>query len=276
MRLVGCDLAIGGNVPQGAGLSSSASLEVALGLTYSSIANETLTSKDNALNGQHAENHFVGCNCGIMDQLISAQGVKDKALLIDCRSLESELIDIPENLSVMIINSNVKRGLVDSEYNTRREQCEQAAKYFDVPALRDVGWEQFKAHEKSLGSMVAKRTKHVLTENYRTKLAAKALANNDIAKLSFLMAESHQSMKNDFEVTVPAIDFLVDIISERLGERGGVRMTGGGFGGCVVALMPRELVTEITQLIEAKYTEKTTLKAVVFVCVASQGAEVIL
>lgn len=276
LNLVGCDLTIGGNVPQGAGLSSSASLEVALGLTYSSLANEPLSSKDNALNGQHAENHFVGCNCGIMDQLISAQGEEGKALLIDCRSLDSELMSIPENLSVMIINSNVKRGLVDSEYNTRREQCEQAAKYFGVPALRDVSWNQFKANVKELDPVVAKRTKHVITENYRTKVAAKALADNDISKLSFLMAESHQSMKSDFEITVPPIDFLVDIISNRLGERGGVRMTGGGFGGCVVALMPSELVTEITELIEEKYTNETTLKADVFVCIASQGAEVIL
>lgn len=276
LNLVGCDLVIGGNVPQGAGLSSSASLEIALGLTFSSLANEYITTKDNALIGQDAENNFVGCNCGIMDQLISAQGVKNKALLIDCRSLESELVTIPENLSVMIINSNVKRGLVDSEYNNRRNQCEEAAKYFGVPALRDVHWDQFKANKDALGSIVAKRTKHVLTENYRTKAAAKALADNDLASLSFLMAESHQSMKDDFEITVPEINYLVDIISERLGNRGGVRMTGGGFGGCVVALMPSEFVTEITELVEIKYTEKTKLKADIFVCLASQGAEVIL
>ena len=276
LNLVGCDLVIGGNVPQGAGLSSSASLEIALGLTFSSLANEYITTKDNALIGQDAENNFVGCNCGIMDQLISAQGVKNKALLIDCRSLESELVTIPENLSVMIINSNVKRGLVDSEYNNRRNQCEEAAKYFGVPALRDVHWDQFKANKDALGSIFAKRTKHVLTENYRTKAAAKALADNDLASLSFLMAESHQSMKDDFEITVPEINYLVDIISERLGNRGGVRMTGGGFGGCVVALMPSEFVTEITELVEIKYTEKTKLKADIFVCLASQGAEVIL
>lgn len=276
LNLVGCDLVIGGNVPQGAGLSSSASLEIALGLTFSSLANEYITTKDNALIGQDAENNFVGCNCGIMDQLISAQGVKNKALLIDCRSLESELVTIPENLSVMIINSNVKRGLVDSEYNNRRNQCEEAAKYFGVPALRDVHWDQFKANKDALGSIVAKRTKHVLTENYRTKAAAKALADNDLASLSFLMAESHQSMKDDFEITVPEINYLVDIISERLGNRGGVRMTGGGFGGCVVALMPSEFVTQITELVEIKYTEKTKLKADIFVCLASQGAEVIL
>lgn len=275
LNLVGCDLVIGGNLPQGAGLSSSASLEVALGLAYSSLANEYISAKDNALCGQYAENNFVGCKCGIMDQLISAQGVKNKALLIDCRSLDSELVSIPESLSIVIINSNVKRGLVDSEYNIRRSQCEEAAKYFGVPTLRDVDWEQFKANEDGLGFILAKRARHVLTENYRTKVAAKALADNDIARLSFLMAESHQSMKDDFQVTVPEIDYLVDIISDRLGSRGGVRITGGGFGGCVVALVPSDLVNEIAELVEKKYTKKTTLKPDVFVCVASQGAEVI-
>ena len=165
---------------------------------------------------------------------------------------------------------------IRDRYNNRRNQCEEAAKYFGVPALRDVHWDQFKANKDALGSIVAKRTKHVLTENYRTKAAAKALADNDLGSLSFLMAESHQSMKDDFEITVPEINYLVDIISERLGNRGGVRMTGGGFGGCVVALMPSEFVTEITELVEIKYTEKTKLKADIFVCVASQGAEVIL
>lgn len=279
LNLIGCDLAIGGNVPQGAGLSSSASLEVVLGLTYSSLANEPLSSKENALNGQHAENHFVGCNCGIMDQLISAQGVKDKALLIDCRSLESKTVNIPQNLSVMIINSNVKRGLVDSEYNIRRQQCEQAAKALDIKALRDISWSELFEKEKYLlvqtNADVVKRAKHIVSENERTVLASQALADNNVAALSRLMAQSHSSMKNDFEITVPAIDYLVDIIATELGEQGGVRMTGGGFGGCVVALVPHNLVDEITQLIENNYANKTGLLADIFVCKASQGAEVL-
>lgn len=275
VTLVGCEIAVGGNIPQGTGLSSSASLEVVLGLAYSSLSEQALSSQENALNGQHAENNFVGCNCGIMDQLISAQGVVDKALLIDCRSLTNELVDIPENLSVMIINSMVKRGLVDSEYNTRRQQCEQAAEYFNVSALRDVDIERFNSCSSALEPIVAKRARHVITENSRTQLAAKALSEKNISTLSKLMAESHQSMKNDFEITVPEIDYLVGIIADFLGERGGVRMTGGGFGGCVVALVPNELVNDVKAIIEKKYYQQTALTADIFVCRASQGAEAI-
>lgn len=271
--LRGCDLAISGNVPQGVGLSSSASLEVALGLAYSTIAGAELSPKDNALNGQHAENLFVGCNCGIMDQLISAEGQQGHAVLIDCRSLQSQAVSLPENMAVMIINSNVKRGLVGSEYNTRRQQCEQAAAVFGVPALRDVSWQQFLAGESKLDPVVAKRARHVISENDRTELAATAMNAGDIAKISQLMAESHRSMKDDFEITVPAIDTLVEILSAELGQRGGVRMTGGGFGGCVVALVPEGDVAHLTALVNQQYPAKTGLNADIFVCTPSQGAE---
>lgn len=272
-QLQGCDLAISGNVPQGVGLSSSASLEVALGLAYSTIAGVDLSPKDNALNGQHAENHFVGCNCGIMDQLISAEGQQGHAVLIDCRSLQSKAVSLPANMAVMIINSNVKRGLVGSEYNTRRKQCEQAAAAFGVPALRDVSWQQFLAGESKLEPLVAKRARHVISENDRTELAADAMNAGDIARISQLMAASHRSMKDDFEITVPAIDTLVEIVGNELGERGGVRMTGGGFGGCVVALVPENDVAQLTALVNREYPARTGLKADIFVCTPSQGAE---
>lgn len=272
-QLQGCDLAISGNVPQGVGLSSSASLEVALGLAYSTIAGVELSPKDNALNGQHAENHFVGCNCGIMDQLISAEGQQGHAVLIDCRSLQSKAVSLPANMAVMIINSNVKRGLVGSEYNTRRKQCEQAAAAFGVPALRDVSWQQFVAGESKLEPLVAKRARHVISENDRTELAADAMNAGDIARISQLMAASHRSMKDDFEITVPAIDTLVEIVGNELGERGGVRMTGGGFGGCVVALVPENDVAQLTALVNREYPARTGLKADIFVCTPSQGAE---
>ncbi len=272
-QLQGCDLAISGNVPQGVGLSSSASLEVALGLAYSTIAGVDLSPKDNALNGQHAENHFVGCNCGIMDQLISAEGQQGHAVLIDCRSLQSKAVSLPANMAVMIINSNVKRGLVGSEYNTRRKQCEQAAAAFGVPALRDVSWQQFVAGESKLEPLVAKRARHVISENDRTELAADAMNAGDIARISQLMAASHRSMKDDFEITVSAIDTLVEIVGNELGERGGVRMTGGGFGGCVVALVPENDVAQLTALVNREYPARTGLKADIFVCTPSQGAE---
>lgn len=271
--LKGCDLAISGNVPQGVGLSSSASLEVALGLAYSTIAGIELSSRDNALNGQHAENTFVGCNCGIMDQLISAQGQQGHAVLIDCRSLDSKAVPLPAGLAVMIINSNVKRGLVDSEYNTRRQQCEAAAATFGVKALRDLSPELLQSRIGELDPLVAKRARHVVTENARTEQAAVALAQGDIARLSQLMAQSHLSMRDDFEITVPAIDYLVELVGAELGQTGGVRMTGGGFGGCVVALVPEAQVEPIKALIAANYAAKTGLTADVFVCTASQGAE---
>jgi len=279
LSLVGCELAISGNIPQGAGLSSSASLEVSLGLAFSTLAKLLLSSKANALNGQAAENNFVGCNCGIMDQLISAEGEADKALLIDCRTLETQAIAMPAGISVMIINSNVERGLVDSAYNERRQQCEQAAAFFQVDALRDVDWQHYLTHEQQLIAQcsleVAKRAKHVISENERTVKAASCLSNNDIEQLSRLMALSHQSMRDDFDITINEIDCLVEMIAACLGSEGGVRMTGGGFGGCVVALVPDNLVTSVTATIEELYPLKTQLHADIYVCTAHTGATVL-
>ena len=268
----GMDLTVSGNVPQGAGLSSSAALEVVIGQMCKVLWQLPLTQQEIALNGQWAENHFVGCNCGIMDQLISAEGKADHALLIDCRSLETQAVKMPENMAVMIINSNKKRGLVDSEYNTRRAQCEEAAEFFGVKALRDVSLETLMAHYLDLDSVVAHRARHVITENLRTQEAAIALSQGDMVTLSHLMAESHASMRDDFEITVPEIDALVSMIAEVLGEQGGVRMTGGGFGGCVVAVMPPELVAEVKAAVEARYESETGLKETIYVCQAMSGA----
>ncbi len=207
-----------------------------------------------------------------MDQLISAEGKADHALLIDCRSLETQAVKMPENMAVMIINSNKKRGLVDSEYNTRRAQCEEAAEFFGVKALRDVSLETLMAHYLDLDSVVAHRARHVITENLRTQEAAIALSQGDMVTLSHLMAESHASMRDDFEITVPEIDALVSMIAEVLGEQGGVRMTGGGFGGCVVAVMPPELVAEVKAAVEARYESETGLKETIYVCQAMSGA----
>ena len=156
---------------------------------------------------------------------------------------------MPENMSVVIINSNKKRGLVDSEYNTRREQCEEAARIFGVKALRDVTIEQFNAKASELDELVAKRARHVISENDRTVEAADALRNHDMKRIGELMAQSHASMRDDFEITVKEIDTLVEIVKQVIGEQGGVRMTGGGFGGCIVAVMPPELVEPVNCLL---------------------------
>lgn len=268
----GANLAIAGNVPQGAGLSSSASLEVAIGETFRGLYNLSLTKAEVALNGQEAENQFVGCQCGIMDQMVSACGSQFNALLLDCRSLETELISMPENLAVMIINSNVKRGLVDSEYNTRRLQCEEAASTLGLKALRDVSLAKLQSNKDQLPEVVYRRAHHVVSDSERTILAAQALRKNDVVQLSRLMAESHISMREDFEITVPPIDFIVKILTEYLGDNGGVRMTGGGFGGCIVALMPYDMVESAKELIAESYQAETGYKETIYICSASDGA----
>ncbi|TGA69082.1 galactokinase [Aliivibrio fischeri] len=272
----GADISVSGNVPQGAGLSSSAALEVVIGQTFKELYNLNISQAEIALNGQQAENEFVGCNCGIMDQMISAEGNENHAMLLDCRSLETTAVSMPEDMSVVIINSNKKRGLVDSEYNTRREQCEEAARIFGVKALRDVTIEEFNAKAHELDEMVAKRARHVITENDRTEEAAKVLASGDMKRMAVLMAESHVSMRDDFEITVSEVDTLVDIVKNVIGAEGGVRMTGGGFGGCIVALVPPMLVDEVKAAVEELYEAKTGLKESIYVCQATNGAGLVL
>ncbi|MWN89740.1 galactokinase [Gilliamella sp. Pra-s65] len=271
----GVDLAISGNIPQGAGLSSSASLEVAVAKMFQILYDLPLDGTQLALIGQEAENQFVGCNCGIMDQLISALGKAQHALLIDCRSLEVKPVSIPKNFAVVIINSNIKRGLVDSEYNTRRKQCEAAAKVLGVKALRDASLDDLKQIESTLDPIVYKRARHVITENERTTKAAQALVNGDYTLLSNLMAQSHNSMRDDFEITVPAIDYLVEIIHNVIGEQGGVRMTGGGFGGCVVALVSKDKIDDVKAIVNHNYAKKFGIKEDFYICHPSEGANVI-
>ncbi len=270
----GADMVISGNVPQGAGLSSSASLEVAVGQALKSLYDLDIDGVQLALNGQEAENQFVGCNCGIMDQLISALGKENHALLIDCRSLETKAVSMPVDASVVIINSNVKRGLVDSEYNTRRKQCEEAARFFGVKALRDVNIDQFTAQEAGLDPLTARRARHVITENSRTEAAAIALSHGDLKTMGVLMADSHASMRDDFEITVPPVDTLVEIVKSVIGDEGGVRMTGGGFGGCIVALIPSDLVEKVRKAVAHQYHAQTGYKETFYVCQASEGASI--
>lgn len=271
----GADLVISGDVPQGAGLSSSASLEVATAQFFNALYSLNISPTEMAKIGQQAENQFVGCNCGIMDQLISAQGQADHALLIDCRSLATQAVAMPAGIAVVIINSNVQRGLVGSEYNTRRRQCEEAARFFGVPALRDVDLATFAAKASGLDPVVAQRARHIITDSQRAIDLSGALKDGDLARIGVLMADSHASMRDDFAITVPPVDALVEIVKAVLGEQGGVRMTGGGFGGCVVALMPDELVEPVRSAVNDKYLAASGLNAAIYVCHASAGAGVI-
>ena len=272
-QLQGVDIAVSGDIPQSTGLSSSASFEVLIGQTFKELCALEISQSEIALVGQQAENEFVGCNCGIMDQLISAEGKEDHALLIDCRSLETKAIKIPEGTAVVIINSNRQRGLlVESEYNTRRQQCEQAASSLGVTALRDASLELLTKHTPRLDETVVKRARHVISENNRTLKAAEVLQAGDLKRMGELMDQSHKSMRDDFEITVKEVDTLVDIVKSAIGERGGVRMTGGGFGGCVVALAPNDLVDNIKEAVIEKYEAATGLKEDIFVCQIKDGA----
>lgn len=268
----GANLVVTGNVPQGAGLSSSASFEIAILKALSALYELPLDGVQAALLGQKAENTFVGCSCGIMDQLVSAMGHEGSAMLLDCQSLAIEHSPLPSSHQIVIINSNVKRGLVDSEYNLRREQCEQGASLLSVPSLREATIEMLETAKPHMPEVVYRRARHIITENARTLSASEALKVGDITTVSEAMAESHVSMRDDFEITVPPIDYLVEIIGEVLGETGGVRMTGGGFGGCVVALVPTDSVDAVKQVVADKYFDETGYKADIYVCTATQGA----
>lgn len=270
----GVDMVISGNVPQGAGLSSSASLEVAIGTAIQQLWGLPLTPVEIALNGQEAENQFVGCNCGIMDQMISALGQQDHALLLDCQTLETTPVAMPDDMAVLIVNSNFRRSLVGSEYNTRRRQCQQGAEFFNKSSLREVSLEEFDAQHKQMDPVVAQRVRHILTENQRTLAATEALSQGDLSRLGELMAQSHISMRDDFEITVPQIDLLVALLQSAIGAKGGARMTGGGFGGCVVALLPRDQVERVKTEIAGKYQAQTGISETYYLCKASQGAGV--
>lgn len=273
LPLQGMDLALAGDVPQGAGLSSSASLEVAVTQVFKTLQGfQDLSPTDMALIAQRAENLFVGCNCGIMDQLVSARGEAGSALLIDCRSHDTRAVPVPSDLAVMIVHSRVRRGLVGSEYNTRRQQCEAVAKHFGIKALRDLSLDSLVAEAGQLDATVLRRARHIVTENQRTLDAAEALAAGDLARMGVLMAASHDSMRDDFEITTPAVDQLVEILQAAIGTQGGARMTGGGFGGCAVALMPLQAVAAVRRAVERNYRAPMGEAGTVYVCQASAGA----
>ncbi|MBQ4846682.1 galactokinase [Pseudoalteromonas sp. MMG005] len=270
-NISGVDMVIYGDVPQGAGLSSSAALEVSIVSSFDQLYSLHLSDTDIALIAQQAENQFVGCQCGIMDQLISTNAKEGKASLIDCRSMQTKYVSLPDNFSLLIVNSNRKRGLVDSKYNERRAQCEQAANKLGLSALRDISLADFNRQQHILDPIIAKRARHVISENERVIEFVEAMADQDIHSMQRLMKQSHESMRDDFENTVPEIDSLVNIIKSEIGDKGGVRMTGGGFGGCVIALLPTDYVDWITSVINSKYMTTTGLIPTIFVCSAVQG-----
>lgn len=268
----GLDVVTLGDIPQGAGLSSSASFCVAFATAVNDMMGFGLSATEIALLCQAAENEFVGCNCGIMDQLISAAGREQHALLIDCRSLGYRAIALPADMAIVIVNSKVARGLVDSEYNVRRRQCEEAAAALGAVSLREVKMDRLLEGEPLMDPVSFRRARHIVSENARTEEAAAALAVGDYAALSKLMAASHVSMRDDFAITTREIDFLVEIVGRILGDQGGVRMTGGGFGGCVVALAPKRFSGRIVDAVMEQYPRATGLDPEIYLCSSGQGA----
>ncbi len=274
----GFDAVIAGDVPLGAGLSSSAALEIAVLELCDALYGLGLDPTEKALLGQRAENDFVGMNCGIMDQLISVTGVEDHAVLIDCRSLEGTPVPLPEDVAVVICDSMVQRGLVDSAYNERRQQCEEGAQILGVPALRDVSPATFEQRQDELPPLVRKRCEHVVFEDERTLEAADALREGDMATVGRLFGESHTSMRDLFEITVPAIDALVEIAQHDPACYGS-RMTGGGFGGCTVSLVQAEAAEAFRLRLWEAYMRTGHIKPPegappVYICRASAGSRV--
>ncbi len=269
----GLDLVVAGNVPQGAGLSSSASLELAvLHGALAALELPALAPSRMALLAQQAEVNFVGCRCGLMDQLASACSVADKALLIDCRTSALRPAALPAGMAVLAVHSQVRRNLLDSGYNDRRLACEQAVTILGVPALRDIDLPALEAARGRLPEMVFRRARHVVTENARVVRFTEALERSDLSSMGQLMAESHQSLRDDFEVTVPAVDQLVALLKAALGDEGGARMTGGGFGGCVVAVLPELMVPEVLAAVRRGYRSPNGATAQTFWFHAAAGA----
>ena len=273
-QLTGWEGVLAGDVPLGAGLSSSAALEMATARAFAAAGNLAWDPAAMAKLGQRAENQWVGVSCGIMDQLISAAGRAGHALLIDCRSLVTEAVPFPPGVAVVVLDTSTRRGLVDSAYNERRAQCEAAAKYFQVSALRDVTIERFRHTAAGLDAVTWRRARHVIAENDRTLQAAAAMRRGDAAELGRLMNQSHESLRDDYEVSNEALDAMA-ASAEAHPACYGARMTGAGFGGCAVALIRAEAAEDFVARTAAEYGERTGHTPAVYVCQAANGAELI-
>ncbi|MEZ5426894.1 MAG: galactokinase [Pyrinomonadaceae bacterium] len=273
----GASLLIGSNVPVGAGLSSSAALEISVGLALLRIDDCEFDSLHLALAGQAAEHQYVGTKSGIMDQFVSVFGREGHALLIDCRSLEAKAIPLDlKDTEIVVCNSGLKHALASSEYNTRRAECERGVgilKSFlpEISALRDVDSEELVFYKESLPETVFRRCRHIISENQRTLEAAEAFQKGDLDRVGKLMSQSHASLRDDFEVSCPELDLLVSL-AENFGGAYGARMTGGGFGGCTISLIRREMREEFDEYLGSSYEQETGIRAEIFHVEPSDGA----
>ena len=268
----GANLYIKGTMPKGAGLSSSASLENAVGLALATQAGHgAIDRAELAKMGQMSEHNFAGCHCGIMDQMVSAGAKAGHLMLLDCRTLAPTHIAFPDDWAIVIVQSGVVRGLVDGEYNARRAQCEAAAAHFGVAALRDVDAAMLAANPP-LDATVAARARHVVAENARVLSAVDALAAQDLFALGALLRASLVSMRDDFAITHPKVDELADRLNALIGQEGGARMTGGGFGGAVVAVLSADRVDAVITAIAREYSAPNGSAPEILVVKAEGGA----
>ena len=260
-RLCGANLYILGEVPLGAGLSSSAALEVSAGFALMHLANHSIPLNELALLCQRAENEFVGARCGIMDQFVSCHGRAGRAMLLDCRSLDFQLLRLPPKVRLVICNTMVRHELGSSEYNVRRSQCEEGVRQLTkalpgLRALRDVSLADLEQHRELLSDVVYKRCRHVVTEIARTHWAAAAFESGEIATLRQLMADSHRSLRDDYEVSCRERDTMVELAMQQPGVLG-ARMTGGGFGGCTISIVRNDDSEKFMTTLSKIYQKKT-------------------
>jgi len=278
LRLPGLDAAVAGDVPIGSGLSSSAALETAFAIAWIALLGREVPRLDLARWCQRAENEFVGVRCGIMDQMAALFGRRGHALWIDCRSLETRLIPIPAEMVVLVADSGVRRDLAASAYNERRSQCEEAVRrlrerYPDIRALRDVTPAQLEAARGELPEILYRRARHVVTENERVLQAVAALERGDLPAFGALLQASHQSLRDDYEVSAPELDTLVEAACAVPGVWG-ARLTGAGFGGSILAAVHREAVREAEAVITRRYEGRFGRKPALFVVEPDEGATV--
>jgi galactokinase len=277
-KLPGADLLISGDVPLGSGLSSSAAIEVASGYALLTLAGEIVSRNHLALACQRAEHEYVGTRCGIMDQFISANGKAGHALMLDCRSLDYSLLPLRNDVSLVVCNTMVKHELASGEYNTRRRECEAGVKQLNSAfpsakfrALRDVRLDQLQEASSRMDNVIYRRCRHVVTENARVGESARHLQSGDLRAFGKLMAASHASLRDDYEVSCRELDFMVEIASRQPGLLG-ARMTGGGFGGCTINLVEAASAAGFSRTVAEGYQQATGTKPDIYVCRAAEGA----
>jgi galactokinase len=275
-ELCGANLFIHGEVPLGAGLSSSASLEVATALALTSIPGIVVPPLELVKLCQAAEHEYVGTQCGVMDQFAVSFGAVGQGLLLDCRSLEYQLLPIPNHLSLVICNSMVRHELASGEYNRRRADCETGVKLLQphlpgARALRDVEIKVLEKHKDLLPAPIYRRCRHVITENRRVLAAAKALQSQDADRFGHLMYRSHASLRDDYQVSCKELDLLVDLASSNPGVYG-ARMTGGGFGGCTVNLVESDCAAAFKTHVAQAYAQATGITPEIYICEPAHGA----